>query len=336
MMRNGWVGVDLFFVLSGFLITGILLDTRHRSAGHYLKGFYARRVLRIFPLYYGFLAALFIALPALQGIIGASNAEALRSGQVWLWTYSVNVLAAISGSWQSTPLVGHFWSLSVEEHFYLAWPLVVFWTNLRKLRLVCIALIIGAPVIRLAMFAALRDGFAGNVLTFTRADTLAIGALLAISARSEGGLSRLRNIAPFALAASAVTLMAMLAIRRPLQGIDWHVQALGFTVIGILFASALVMLIHRPVPIADRLMTLGPLTALGTYSYALYVFHQPVQQILHGLGLHIPRLSELGGSTMAGTVLFILLAGTATLALAVISWNLLEKPMLSLKRYFPR
>lgn len=336
LLDNGWVGVDLFFVLSGFLITGILLDTKDRSAGNYLRGFYARRVLRIFPLYYGFLALLFLLLPALQQVIGEATADTLRSEQVWLWTYSVNILAAIRGDWQATPLVGHFWSLSVEEHFYLVWPLLVYWTGPRALKHICLALIVGAPLIRVAMFAALGDGFAGNVLTFSRADTLAIGGLVAITARSEEGLSAYRRYAPAVFTACAVSLGAMLALDRPLRGIDWHVQAFGFTLIGIMFASAMVMLIHRPINGAARFMTLGPITAVGTYSYALYVFHQPVQRVLQDMGLGIPRLAEAGGGAMAGTALFVLLAGSITFALALLSWNLLERPMLSLKRFFPR
>ena len=99
IVLNGWVGVDLFFVLSGFLITGILIDSKTHP--HSLRNFYARRVLRIFPLYYAFLALVYLALPLLSPMITPRSVAALRADQAWIWSYSVNILAAIRGSWQA-------------------------------------------------------------------------------------------------------------------------------------------------------------------------------------------------------------------------------------------
>src|SRR5258706_10368119 len=134
----GAYGVELFFVLSGFLITGILLDTKNKP-GAFIK-FYARRFLRIFPLYYGALAVVFLLLP--RFIEFDKGANEISSHQIWLWTYFAN--------WPSTKfiwddsnlfLLGHFWSLSVEEHFYLLWPSVVFLCSNRALLRTCLALI---------------------------------------------------------------------------------------------------------------------------------------------------------------------------------------------------
>src|SRR5437899_698335 len=118
----GWMGVDLFFVLSGFLISGILLDTRGQPG--WWPNFIARRALRIFPLYYGALTVLFVLLPCL---VRCSNTElvTLQENQRWYWTYTVNLLAALTHG-RGTPLyTAHLWSLSIEEQFYLIWPLIV-------------------------------------------------------------------------------------------------------------------------------------------------------------------------------------------------------------------
>src|SRR5690242_3161095 len=117
----GVLGVDLFFVLSGFLITGLLLDAKGKP--HYFRNFYARRTVRIFPLYYLVLFLLLVVLPAVIAVPPAL-AHARRE-QAWLWTYTSNFYIASKASW-ALGYVSHFWSLAIEEHFYLLWPLVVF------------------------------------------------------------------------------------------------------------------------------------------------------------------------------------------------------------------
>src|SRR6185503_15568764 len=115
-------GVDLFFVLSGFLITGILLETKGRPG--YFRNFYIRRTLRIVPLYYAVLALLFFVLPI--GMFAQYDASLLQmhSVQGWLWSYLSNYRLGPETSF-SIPYVSHFWSLAVEEHFYLLWPTVI-------------------------------------------------------------------------------------------------------------------------------------------------------------------------------------------------------------------
>ena len=132
----GWCGVNLFFLLSGFLITGILFDTK--SSSNRMKNFYARRTLRIFPLYYGVLTLWFLVLPAfnLDGTVRSWPSQQ----KVWVWLYAVN-WGLIWGGHQFG-VMEHFWSLAVEEHFYLLWPLVIWFSsrstaisNLRRLHL---------------------------------------------------------------------------------------------------------------------------------------------------------------------------------------------------------
>ena len=138
----GWVGVDLFFVLSGFLITGILYDSR--SSGRYYFNFFGRRALRILPLYYGVLAVAFLVVPA---FLAPRSAEALTRDQAWYWLYLINVKFAFDG-WPEPAYLGHFWSLAIEEQFYLIWPLVVRMLSRRRLLLVCMVCFLAALGLR--------------------------------------------------------------------------------------------------------------------------------------------------------------------------------------------
>lgn len=185
---QGWAGVQLFFVLSGFLITGILLDSKGQE--HYFRNFYARRTLRIFPLYYGVLSVLLIALLVFR--LGFPQvwahkhlAPLLWSYQPWLWTYTANIQMAIHNKVMF--LVGHFWTLCVEEQFYLVWPLVVFAFSRKTVLRICVALIAGALVIRLTLTGLGAGGGTNFVLTPCQMDSLAAGALVATLIRLRGG-----------------------------------------------------------------------------------------------------------------------------------------------------
>src|SRR5215470_2833769 len=192
----GVLGVDLFFVLSGFLITGLLLDSK--GDPHYFRNFYARRTLRIFPLYYFVLALLFVVIPALATIPPAL--EEARQHQAWLWTYTANFFLAAKSSWALT-YVSHFWSLAIEEHFYLLWPLVVFSFRRETLERICLWVIGAALALRIALSLAGVSELSISVLTPCRVDALCIGGLLAAIGRREGGPGSLvRRSGPAALA----------------------------------------------------------------------------------------------------------------------------------------
>jgi peptidoglycan/LPS O-acetylase OafA/YrhL len=168
----GWIGVDLFFVLSGFLITGILLDSRGKPG--YFRSFYGRRTLRIFPLYFAALAVAFYVLPNLPGCPPPTGDDPT----IWHWTYTSNVACAAYGRFLRPPTwveMNHFWSLAVEEQFYLVWPLVVALCPPRRLPGLCVAVTAGAFLARLAALAT-GNFFAVTLLTPCRADALAAGA----------------------------------------------------------------------------------------------------------------------------------------------------------------
>ena len=185
----GTCGVDLFFVLSGFLITGILYDARDKT--YYFYNFYMRRLLRIFPLYYGVLALLFFVAPLIPLLQGATL-DYLVERQAWAWLYGVNIYTAIHGEW-SLSFINHFWSLAVEEQFYLFWPFVVYLLARRPRTLIAVSLALALS----AMLARLIGSLMGlsfwttSLLLPFRLDALALGAFLAVAARQPGGLKRL-------------------------------------------------------------------------------------------------------------------------------------------------
>src|SRR5437660_6764360 len=200
----GSYGVELFFILSGFLITGILYDARNKP--HYFRNFYMRRLLRIFPLYYGVLALLFFVAPLIP-LLRGPTLDYLVDRQAWAWFYAVNIHIGIHGEW-SLSYIDHFWSLAIEEHFYLLWPLVVFLLARRPRALIAVSL----ATALCAMLARLTGSLMGlswwttYVLTPFRLDGLALGAFLAVTTRQPGGLERLVRALPLVVAVAGVLL----------------------------------------------------------------------------------------------------------------------------------
>jgi peptidoglycan/LPS O-acetylase OafA/YrhL len=319
--QTGWMGVDLFFVLSGFLITGILYDTK--GSKHYFRQFYARRVLRIFPLYYAVLALFLIVLPSLH--IFDSVTRELRSDAVWYWTYLYNMKVAATG-FRPSGAFGHFWSLAVEEQFYLVWPIVVLWLGRRHLLLACAVAVVAALACRLAL------SFTGyvvlpNVWMPARMDALAVGAFVAVMARQPNGLAALRRWAGPVAVAAALPLAIMLR---------YHVavDTLAHTLLALFFGASLVLTLNARAggPLA-RTMASPFLRFFGRYSYALYVFHPLLLWFKPAFSLAF--VPTVFGSLLPAYLLWLALSIGATVAVALVSWHLLEKQFLKMKKYFP-
>jgi peptidoglycan/LPS O-acetylase OafA/YrhL len=183
----GWMGVDLFFVLSGFLITGVLLDVRNPTNA--LRNLYARRVLRIVPLYVVFLLFTMLAAPALR-LSSVEETAKLDHTQLWYWTYSMNILVARANWGATTLLVSHLWSLAVEEQFYLLWPVAVLLLSPLAVRRTAVGCIIAAELCRLMFILGGAGGQVNYVLLPSRMDSLAAGAFLACAFRDPALWSR--------------------------------------------------------------------------------------------------------------------------------------------------
>ena len=313
------LGVDLFFVLSGFLITGILLDTRDGPG--YFRNFYARRFLRIFPLYYATLAVTFLLIPAVRG------------DAVWYWTYLINYRFADVG-WPRVPFLGHFWTLAVEEQFYLVWPALVFFVPRRILPWVCVAAAGTSIWGRLGTFHANLPAYA-NLATHLRLDALAIGGLIAWLARRPQGLTRLRPLAVVLFWVCSVAAIYLFAHENdpiPTMGervFKTTVLAVGFGAFVLLAASA------APASRLRAALCTPWLTRIGLYSYSLYVIHHV---ILIGLSRHHWNLRRfdlsLFGSQLPAQLVFSVVVGGLCVALSALSYHQLESRFLALKRYF--
>jgi peptidoglycan/LPS O-acetylase OafA/YrhL len=326
----GWSGVDLFFVLSGFLITGILLDAKGRRG--YFRNFYMRRFLRIFPLYYGFLLVFFVVLPALFPR-GEECILPFRE-QLWYWSHLTNVEFAREG-WPACLAVGHLWSLAVEEQFYLVWPAVVLLTTPRALKMTCIALVVVSLVTRI-LLALDGQTLAAYVLMPARFDALAIGGLLALVARGSAGLRPLSRWAWPVVGATGALLIVLAGFTRGLGEGDPLVVTAGFTLLAFLFGATLVLaLTSGRYSRVTKTLTSRHLMAFGRYSYALYVVHQPVALFLRDHVVSVQSLPRFFGLQLPAQFIFMLLAGSISFALAWLSWHLYEQHFLKLKRFFP-
>jgi len=325
----GVLGVDLFFVLSGFLITGLLLDSK--GGPHFFRNFYARRTLRIFPLYYAVLALLFIVLPRVAAI--PPPLEESRAHQAWLWTYTANFFIAAKGSW-ALPYVSHFWSLAIEEHFYLLWPLVVFAFRRETLERVCLGVIGVALALRIALSLHGMSELSISVLTPCRVDTLCVGALLAIVARREGWAALLvRYSGRAALVVGAATLLVSGLGAATQRGLEVLHPVRG-TLYAMFFGALTLMSVQdaRHSPVA-RAFQSSWLRTFGKYSYGLYVYHGVLS--IHMLELRIEdRLEALLGSHSLAIAAQTVLGVGISLFISALSYELFEKRFLALKKLF--
>ncbi|HEY1677390.1 MAG TPA: acyltransferase [Candidatus Sulfotelmatobacter sp.] len=304
----GWAGVDLFFALSGYLITRILWTTRESPA--YFVNFYGRRILRIFPLAFAFLAAYFwIALPISHHF--GYDLDRNGSDQWWYWAYLANWHIGRHGS------LSHLWSLSIEEQFYLIWPAVIYAVSRAKLRRLCVLLVILPFILRLLLIDGfhLSSGVAG--MTFCRTEALALGALIALS-------DRVPILSKLALP-SAIGVI-LIAIRF---GTDGQVMAIyGLSLIALACAGFISDVVGQAgkATVLSRALRAPWLRQFGKYSYAIYVLHAPILAVVFHLYAKSP-------TAVRGCSLFVI-GIAASYAAGWISWHLFESRILRLKRYF--
>ncbi|MFN2603060.1 MAG: acyltransferase family protein [Gemmatimonadaceae bacterium] len=335
LIETGWWGVDLFFVLSGFLITGILLDAKGSS--HYFRNFYVRRVLRIFPLYYGFLFAFFILAPALRPPTPGGPFDGWRASQGWYWSYLSNY-QLLFPQWVRPYPLSHFWTLAIEEQFYLFWPAVVLLASRKGLLRVCLFCICGSLLFRTWLnWAGFNPGL-GYRLTPARLDTLAIGAALAVIVRDKAMWVHVRSSVRYIIPGAIVALVILSIPTRGFAQSSIEMETVGYPLVA-LFSAALIIVAIDPEKRQTRLSRFfqtRPMRVLGKYSYALYVFHFPLAPTLERMGLTIQTFPTIAGSPLPGAIAFTIISGTISLAAAFLSWNLYEKHFLRLKRFFPR
>ncbi len=331
-IQFGDTGVELFFVLSGFLITGILVDAK--DSAHFFRNFFARRSLRIFPLYFGSLLLLLVLFPALR--ISPSEFQPAIDQQFYLWTYLTNVQMSILQAWCFGPL-DHFWSLAVEEHFYFLWPLVIFFFSLNTSLRIAIFLTVLISFGRIGYAAISTNDVAPDVLSIFRFDSLLMGAILALQIRQPSGLEPLRRWLWIALPA-LVICGAALAIK------GGRVLTIPLTIIPLIWACIMIgLLTSSRKSILARLFDLQFLRRLGKFSYAMYVFQSPLipltASVVSIAGLArvfemVPVVPSLANVNILGGLAYIVVMFVLTYGAAVLSWYTIERHFLKLKDRF--
>jgi peptidoglycan/LPS O-acetylase OafA/YrhL len=325
LMASGWVGVDLFFVLSGFLITGILLRTS--GDPKYYRSFYGRRVLRIFPVYYLTLIVTF--------------AISLAAGLPWRWdqysffVFANNIAVVFDdnlGVVGPGLMLSAFWSLAVEEQFYLFWPfLLKMATSTRLLLWLFCAAILGALLVRVAAVDLGSPNAAYNLLV-SRMDSLASGGLLALLLR-RGTLAGIRARVPLTLLLFSV--LGFLCIGMVEKTLTWNtglMMTVGFDVTA-LGAAALIWSALIPNSPTQILCQIAPLRFFGRYSYGMYIYHQIFQTYM--MKYIFPAAARLFHSQVIGAIAYFFTAILLVTAVSVLSYELFEIKFLRLKRFFP-
>lgn len=327
----GWIGVQLFFVLSGFLITDILLAEREKPLSLYLTRFYWRRSLRIFPLY-------FFYLIAISAFFAATNEpKYLETDWPFLLTYTTNFGRLRASDIGST--FTHLWSLAVEEQFYLLWPAVVYFCPLPLLKRVILGILFFGPIVRVALYIMLRglgydEEFVGRVLyvlPFTQFDAFAFGAAISVwrlqDLRDSGRLIVIVGLLTASLGAF-VLLHQHFAYRAAFKGsLGYQMYLLAdngfvwaYSLLDLLSAVAVIGAIQK-LP-ALRFLRNGILSRIGVISYGIYIYHVPVligERWLFG-----------GFAVNHSAATFLVYVGTVVL-ISEFSFRVLEKPFLSLR-----
>jgi peptidoglycan/LPS O-acetylase OafA/YrhL len=321
-------GVDLFFVLSGFLIGGIVLD--NRDSPSLLPAFYARRFFRIVPLYLLLLASFYICreIPGLS----QTNRGTYFTSTVPDWSYlcfGQNIAMAmkrdIGPYW-----LGASWSLAVEEQFYLLAPLALLRFSLRHIVTGCIILIVASPILRTIALVHAQNNLAAIFLLPTHADGLLWGILAAIAVRNPAAMEQLRRSRSLLVTIIVVLVAAsaMFAVRQAASD-SREMVMMGYSVLSALFALVIVFVITAPQSAMARALGFRPLTAIGLTSYFIYLFHTPIWYAVHWIFLRRPPIHvswTAGALTCAAFAL--------TLFLSWVSWRCFEAPLLRVGRRF--
>lgn len=322
LARMGWIGVDMFFVLSGFLITGILLDTRGES--NYFKGFYARRTLRIFPLYYASLAAIVLVMTVTKHGVVYHDMVSNWGSPIWFFAYLGNVRAAMQGAWPRLDFFNPLWSLQVEEQFYLLYPLLVALCSTKHLKAVLSTIIILSPLLRVIVWYQFPNNpYINYVLLPCRMDGLAWGGLITVKLR-EG--ARLPKLYLSAIVATLGIIAAVLFLS--LSGYSWarpQNQVFGYSISAFAFAMLLVWTLSASRQSSAPWLRNRVLVYVGTISYGMYLLQMPSQM----LAAAVLRVS--GVSLDDNSLLLFGIRLCVTVAVSSVSFYVFERPIMNLK-----
>ncbi|HZB83947.1 MAG TPA: acyltransferase [Rubrobacteraceae bacterium] len=325
-------GVDLFFVLSGFLLGGILLDKQ--EAPNYFKAFYARRFCRILPLYFVCLLVFLILLPLTLGWLFGDPFEMLLGDPLPLWSYFTfthNFAMAQLGGW-GTLWLGHTWSLAVEEQFYLFLPFFIRSFSREKLPYLLIGLILSAPLLRAFLYEFHPHGdLAFYVLMPCRADALLLGVLCAYTIRNERCLNLLRTHTKALYGVLALLLAAgaaLMALSSPTVHVPLVAASYGYSWLPLVYSCFVLIAVTEKRGLVTLATRVRPLSWLAVLAFGVFLLHMPILIIFQ-------RLTSVGLLPQVGSHYIIPLgAFLLTLMLASISWMFFERRIVAWGRSF--
>jgi peptidoglycan/LPS O-acetylase OafA/YrhL len=299
-----WSGVDLFFVLSGYLITGILLRLKEEKATHgYGKTFYLRRIRRIVPPYLGFMVFLLLFIP-------------VPWRQVWYWYAFFGANFANALDRVNVSAMAPLWSLAVEEQFYFIWPWVVLWCSRKRLRQLALGIVIAEPILR----ALCTPLFPNSVFIYSlmpfRADLLACGAFVATCEQQDSEwIQRNRGWSRWSFLIALFLLMGLSALpsfRHTANSMLFN--TVGYSLVVVVFAGALIQALAMRAGLAYRFLTALPLRYMGRISYTFYLYQVPfLEMVSH----HVRSRAAVTILGFAATFLF-----------STLSWHFFEAPIL--------
>jgi peptidoglycan/LPS O-acetylase OafA/YrhL len=325
----GWTGVDLFFVLSGFLITGILIDTK--SAFNRASSFYGRRTLRIFPIYY-----LTIAIVLIAQTQSAWLSEAAADMHTWLGRLAyIFYFADLMPLWHhgnaAQTILCHFWSLAVEEQFYLIWPLIVWRVQSKTVYKICGAALCLTLLIRITAGAHFAYGAWIQFFPLTRGDGLFVGSALAAIFASHKHVPK-KVLAGLTIAGlAALSVVAFSDYREFFYG-GPHMFTFGLPALAILFGVLIAYCLEFGATPVAKLFQLSWLRSFGKYSYGLYVFHLPIYFLFAHLTKEYTAL-KFPMPALSGFA-YLALIISVSYGVAWLSFNCFEQRFLRLKRFF--
>ena len=344
----GWMGVQLFFVVSGFLITGILLRMKEKlPAKEYFLKFYGRRFFRIFPLYYFYL--LLVVIVAVWFISISYKTKAMHAvlNQIWYAVLYIYNFYSAHQSFQSSPFLDHLWSLSVEEQFYIFWPLLIFLVNEKSLKKLFVAGIIAGPLFRFAMFLVYQSGYITSLrdpvslaiypLPFSHVDAFAFGAYI-----SRFSIPNARKqLAYLSLAVPLLGFAAQFAANGKFEAfltlgyqdlMSYAYQYIwGYTLLNYWFVVIIYCVVHEKMFV--RFLDWPPFQYLGKISYGLYIYHFAIVYFFP-VNWFVSGVRGLGISEQFDPLFILIASFVGTVAIASLSYYVLEKPFLKLKERF--
>ncbi len=319
----GWLGVDLFFVLSGFLITDILLNALNKPG--FLRNFYMRRVLRIFPLYYASLVLFLFIIPAFTS--RTINWEYYQQNQVYLWTYLQNWLYIFNEP-GSAHILNHYWSLAVEEQFYIFWPLIILWLKKPKRLLIFISSVLLLVILfRFGLWVYKIENLAYyNLYTFTRFDGICIGCIVALLVRMNVDYIK-KNMTVIVLGFTAVNFLFYFI--NSLYSFSFPFLALmGYSTFAMMFGLLIYEAVTRNTPVINYILGFRFLKFFGRISYGFYIFHWPVYLLMNSYLLSFAK-NYLADFTARFSVS--LLATVMAVGISWLSYHYFESYFLKLK-----